>query len=199
MKLLQWFFKNLSADVDRYVYMTKRPWWLMLLTNQGLWALCQYRYCRFVHVHIHAPIIRQILIVIGYLWRKIVEITTGIYLPPGAQIGKGLYIGHFGGIFINSSVVMGENCNISQGVTVGEGGRRGRRGCPSIGHRVYIAPAAKVFGRIQIGNDVVIGANAVVTKSLPDKAFAVGIPARIVDYSSSRDLVLYRGCEEEIG
>jgi serine O-acetyltransferase len=76
------------------------------------------------------------------------------------EIEKGLYIGHFGGIFVNDDVVMGENCNLSQGVTIGLGGRREKRGCPKIGDRVFIGPGAKLFGAIEIGNDVAIGANA---------------------------------------
>lgn len=195
MEIKQGFFANIRCDIDRYAYMTNRPWWLLLATSQGLWALCQYRFCNFTQFRVHIPLIRQLLILAGYFWRKFIEITTGIYLPPRAKIGKGLYIGHFSGIFINSEVVIGENCNISQGVTIGEGGRDNLRGCPIIGDRVYIAPGAKIFGKIQIGDDVAIGANAVVTKSLPKGAVAVGIPAQIINMKGSRDFIKYRGCQ----
>ena len=90
------------------------------------------------------------------------------------------YIGHFGCIIVGEGVVMGSNCNLSQGVTLGVAGRGDRKGSPTIGDRVFIAPGAKVIGKISIGNDVTIGANAVVSKSLPDRAVAVGIPAKVV-------------------
>jgi serine O-acetyltransferase len=121
---------------------------------------------------------------------KIIEILTGISIPFTARIGKGLYIGHFGGIIIGSSVVIGKYCNISHGVTIGQGGRGGRQYSPRIGNRVYIAPGAKVFGGITIGDDVAIGANAVVVKDIPSKAVAVGIPAKVINYNSSKDFIV---------
>jgi serine O-acetyltransferase len=128
----------------------------------------------------------------GFIWHKLIEITTGIDIPNQAEVGKGLYIGHFGGIFLNSGVKMGEYCNLSQGVTIGVGGRGENSGCPKLGDRVFIGPGAKIFGPITIGNDVAIGANAVVTKDLPDNAVAVGIPAKIISYKGSKDFIVYR-------
>ena len=86
------------------------------------------------------------------------------------MIGPGLYIGHFGGIIVSSAAVIGENCNISHGVTIGAAGTRQRGGVPRIGNNVYIGPGAKVFGRITIGNNVKIGANCVVHKDVPENA-----------------------------
>jgi serine O-acetyltransferase len=65
-------------------------------------------------------------------------------------------------------------------------------GCPKIGDRVFIGPGAKIFGAITIGNDVAIGANAVVTKNLPDEAVAVGIPAKVVNLNGSKDYIILR-------
>jgi serine O-acetyltransferase len=121
----------------------------------------------------------------------LVEIATGISIPFTARIGPGLYIGHFGGIILSPETVLGENCNISQGVTIGQAGREGKQLTPIIGDRVYIGPGAKIFGGIKIGNDVAIGANAVVTKDLPDNAVAVGVPAKIVSYEGSKDFVIF--------
>lgn len=113
----------------------------------------------------------------------------GISIPLGAEIGPGLYIGHFGCITINEHVVMGRNCNINQGVTIGKHNRGPRKGCPRLGDRVYIGAGAKVFGGIVIGNDVAIGANAVVTRDLPEHAVAVGVPARVISYDGARDYI----------
>lgn len=125
------------------------------------------------------------------VFQKLVEILSGISIPFTAQIGKGLYIGHFGGIIIGGEIVMGDFCNLSQGVTIGQAGRGGKQLSPIIGNRVYIGPGAKVFGGIRIGNDVAIGANAVVSDDVPDNGVVVGVPGKIISYTSSKDFVLF--------
>ena len=116
---------------------------------------------------------------------KFFEMLIGCYINPAAEIGEGLYIGHYGGIVIGP-VKMGTNCNISIGNVIGVGKvGSAEEGVPQFGDSVYIGPSAKVFGKIKIGNNVAIGANAVVTKDLPGNAVAVGVPARIIDYNGS--------------
>jgi len=124
------------------------------------------------------------------------EILTGIYLPFNARIGQGLYVAHYGGIMVHPKCEIGEYCVIAQGVNVGYGGSRGKTGVPKIGDKVYIGSGAKVFGPIEIGGDVLIGTNAVVIKSLPDKAVAVGVPAKIVNYNGSSEYNVYRKREQ---
>lgn len=97
----------------------------------------------------------------------------GIEIDRYAEIGPGCYIGHYGGITISSRARIGRGANISQLVTIGVSGRGEGRGSPTIGNDVYIAPGAKIFGRIHIGNNVKIGANAVVHKDVPDNAIVV--------------------------
>ena len=184
--------KEIRADIDRYVVTHKRSWLYVIVTQQGLWALAEYRFSHWVRTKLHMPIAQQLLKTVGFFWHKLVEITTGIDIPNRTEIGKGLYIGHFGGIFINGDVKLGEYCNLSQGVTIGASGRGDKSGSPTLGDRIYIGPGAKLFGPITIGNDVAIGANAVVTKDLPDNAVAVGIPAKIISYKGSKDYVIYR-------
>jgi len=121
----------------------------------------------------------------------VVQILTGILLEPDNDIGPGLYIGHFGNIFLGGKTKFGKFCNISQGNTFGYAGRGESRGLPELGDFVYVAPGAKVIGKIKIGSHVAIGANAVVTKDLPDNAIAVGIPAKVISYRSSREFVTY--------
>ena len=93
------------------------------------------------------------------------------------------FIAKVAGIFVGN-VEMGKFCNISHQVTIGIGGRQDSEleGVPTIGNYVYIAPGAKIFGKIRIGNNVSIGANAVVSKDIPDNATVVGNPGRIVGY-----------------
>jgi serine O-acetyltransferase len=185
-------FENFRADVDRYRALEARPWFLLILIKQGLWALAEYRFSYWVRRRVHLPVLRQSLKLVSYIWHKGIEMVTGIDIASEATIGKGLYIAHFGGIFINPEVQIGSYCNVSQGVTIGEGGRGQKQGCPKIGDRVFIGPGAKLFGRIEVGNDAAIGANAVVTKNIPARAVAVGIPARVINYSGSEEYIIYR-------
>ncbi len=112
---------------------------------------------------------------------ELIKIVWGIAIPRRAQIGGGLYIGHFGGIFLNGQTVIGRNCVISQGVTIGDNG-----GSPVIGDDCYIGPGAKVFGPIRIGNNCKIGANAVIHADLPDNAVAAAPPFVIVSMRGNR-------------
>lgn len=162
----------------------------VFLLTQGVWATTIYRAGSWCHNRKGKYFWVRVVLPFLTIFQKIIEITTGIVLPFTAKIGKGFYIGHFGGIILSPHTVFGEYCNISQGVSIGQAGRGGKQHTPIIGDRVYIAPGAKIFGRIKIGNDVAIGANAVVTKDLPDNAVAVGIPAQIISYESSRDFVI---------
>lgn len=167
----------------------KKSWLILLLTKEGLWALAEYRFNHWVNEKVQLPGGRQLLKFLGSIWHKLIVLVTGIELPKRANIGKGLYIAHCGSIVIHPNVALGEHCTISHNVTIGEGGRGDKKGWPKLGDRVYIAPGAKIFGAINIGNDVAIGANAVVNKSLPDNAVAVGIPAKIVSYKGSGDFI----------
>jgi serine O-acetyltransferase len=107
----------------------------------------------------------------------------GISIPCTTQIGPGLFIGHFGGIVVNEGAVIGRNCNLSQGVTIGQSNRGARAGTPRIGDNVYIGPNATIIGNVRIGNCVAIGANAVVTKDVDDSAVVGGIPARVLNHA----------------
>jgi serine O-acetyltransferase len=107
------------------------------------------------------------------------------HISPQTGIGHGLYMSHCGNIAISDDVKIGNNCNISQNVTIGQTNRGNRQGCPVIGDNVYIGPGAAVIGGIQVGNNVAIGANAVVTKDVPDNAVVVGNPGRVISYEGS--------------
>lgn len=182
----------IACDYKRYWSAESRAFSKVksILFTQGIWATSTYRLGAYIHRKKKSSLWAVVMMPFCTVIHKIVEIMTGISIPFTAQIGPGLYIGHFGCIIIGKDAVIGENCNISQGNTIGQAGRNGRQLTPIIGDRVYIGPGAKVFGGIQIGNDVAIGANSVVTKSLPDNAVAVGIPAKIINFHSSKDFII---------
>src|SRR5262245_24284971 len=92
---------------------------------------------------------------------------VGIELPRPTSLGPGLYIGHFGGITISRHAKIGMRCSISQNVTIGVSGQGEKGGAPVIGDDVYIGPGARLFGKITIGDNAKIGANAVIHRDIP--------------------------------
>ena len=132
----------------------------------------------------------KILYGIVFLIHKHNQYLTGIQLPIGTKIGKGLCFSHFSCIAINNSSIIGDNCTIFQGVTIGS--KRGPKGgVPHIGNNVVLASGSKNIGKVTIGNNVVIGAGAVVVHDIPDNAIAVGIPAKIVSYDGKANASYY--------
>jgi serine O-acetyltransferase len=195
---------DLRQDLDRYVYMPPQPLTMVrpsvwrairvLLSCQGMWVMVQYRFSRWVHFHFHIPVLRSLLKLVCVIWQKLIEMVTCVELPNRAEIGGGVFMPHANGIIVHIDAKIGENCNLSQQVTIGVGGTD-PSGTPIIGDRVFLGPGAKVFGPITIGDDVAIGANAVVTKDLPQHVVAVGIPAKVISTKGSTALVLYPGCK----
>jgi serine O-acetyltransferase len=105
---------------------------------------------------------------------------TGIEIHPGATIGRRVFIDHGMGIVIGETAVIGDDCTLYHGVTLGgTSWSKGKRH-PTLGRGVVIGAGAKVLGPIEIGDGAKIGSNAVVVRDVPADATAVGIPARIV-------------------
>lgn len=105
---------------------------------------------------------------------------TGIEIHPAAQIGKGLFIDHGMGVVIGETTIIGDNCTIYQGVTLGGTGKETGKRHPTLGDNVLVGAGAKVLGPFTIGNNARIAAGAVVLTGVPPGATAVGVPARIV-------------------
>jgi serine O-acetyltransferase len=166
-------FQDLKYDLRRYT--AGSPVKRYVFFEQGLWAVAIYRYGRWAR-QVRLPLIGFLLRASAFAMFKFCEATTGISIPVGAQIGRGLYVGHFGGIVLSDHVVIGENCSIGPGVVIGTRGL-GDTGVPVIGNNVYIGVGAKVLGGVTIGNGAKIGANAVVLSDIPEGATAVGVPA----------------------
>ncbi|WP_333600064.1 serine acetyltransferase [Flavobacterium sp.] len=123
----------------------------------------------------------RLLFYFFFLWLRRLKVKYGFDISYRTQIGKGFYIGHFGTIVIHGDAVIGENCNISQGMTIGVSNYGEKAGVPTIGNYVFIGPNAGVFGNITIGNHVTIGANAVVTDSIADNQTVLPAKSIIID------------------
>lgn len=134
------------------------------LRAPGIHAVTVLRFGQWAATQV-APL-RWLLAPVYVLLNELIKILWGIDIPRSARIGPGFYIGHFSGIFVSSKAVIGRNCFISQGVTIGVGGSGDKRGVPVLGDNVYLGAGCKLFGRITLGNGVKVGANAVVHRSL---------------------------------
>jgi serine O-acetyltransferase len=120
--------------------------------------------------------------IIGFLakvkrWRMARK--YGLQIQPETQIGYGFYIGHGVGAVISPGTIIGNNCNISQYLSIGTNDRH----YAVIGNNVYIGPHVCIVGGVRIGNNVTIGAGAVVVKDVPDNATVAGVPARVLNYN----------------
>lgn len=168
-------FDRLREDWDTY----ERDW-----ARQGLWVMLVYRFGRWRY-GIRSRWLRWPFSLLYRLLKVASQILTGIDLPCEVTLGRRFLIEHFGGIIISGDTVIGDDVIVRNGVTIGLR-RTGERGAPVIGNRVDIGAGAKVLGPITIGDDVAIGANAVVITDVPANALAVGVPARIIPRRPTR-------------
>jgi len=152
------------------------------ITRQGFWVMLVYRFGRWRYTIKN----RWIRLPFSFLYKVLylfIQIITGIELPCEVKVGRRFTIEHFGGIVVSGDASFGDDVIIRNGVTVGLR-HTGVRGSPNIGNRVDIGAGAKLLGPIEIGDDVAIGANAVVIKDVPANSIAVGVPARIIHKKS---------------
>ena len=105
---------------------------------------------------------------------------TGIEIHPGAQIGKNFFIDHGMGVVIGETSIIGDNCLVYQGVTLGGTGKEKGKRHPTIGNNVTLGAGAILLGNITIGDNSNVGAGSVVIKSAKENSTLVGVPARVV-------------------
>jgi serine O-acetyltransferase len=158
--------KIIESDYKRYGINKISLWILiktfLLMPNPGLKFMTIFRLTQYFRRR------NRPLFYFFFLWSRRLKIKYGFDISYRTQIGKGFYIGHFGGVVIHGDTVIGDNCNISQGITFGVSNAGANIGVPKIGNNVFVGPGACVFGNITIGNQVTIGANAVVTENILD-------------------------------
>ena len=142
---------------------------------QGFWAMVVYRFGRWRY-GVRPALLRKALSLLYKMLFKLVQIITGIELPCEAVVGQNFVIDHFGGIIVSGYARFGDNCRIRNGVTVGLR-RVDDPSAPVIGNNVDVGAGAKLLGPITVGDNVVIGANAVVLQDVPANSIAVGVPA----------------------
>jgi serine O-acetyltransferase len=185
---------DLTADLARYVT-NARPTVVNLYISPGALASVHYRVAHWAR-NGRSPLhfATRLAMLALQPW---VTVWSGVEIAPQAIIGPGLYLGHSGPTIVGDTV-LGSNVDLSPGVIIGLAGRGERRAFPVIGDRVYVGPGAKLIGPITVGNDVAVGANAVVTRDVADRAVVGGVPARVISERGSFDFVFYRGMETDL-
>lgn len=155
-------------------------------TKPGFRAVAVYRFGVW-RMNVKPILLRAPLsILYRALFRKIRN-TYGIELPYSVRLGRRVIVEHQSGIVIHGDCVIGDDCIIRQGVTMGNRYLDRPFDAPKLGKRVNVGAGAKLFGNITIGDDVNIGANAVVLADIPPGKTAVGIPAKILSSKKSED------------
>jgi serine O-acetyltransferase len=174
-------FENIRQDFHAY----EGRW-----GAQGFWAMLVYRFGRWRY-GVRPALLRKLFSAVYWVLFKATQIVTGIELPCETELGRNFVIDHFGGVIISGYARFGDNCRIRDGVVVGLR-RVEDKVAPIIGSNVDIGTGAKLLGPIRIGNNVLIGANAVVLCDVPDNSIAVGVPA-VVKPRRLRDVALKTG------
>ncbi|MBQ7474724.1 MAG: serine O-acetyltransferase [Clostridia bacterium] len=144
----------------------------VVLLYSGFHALLLYRLAHAVDgagAHMTARAISQFS-----------KFLTGIEIHPAAKIGRGLFIDHGSGVVIGETSIIGDDCTLYQGVTLGGTGKETGKRHPTLGDRVMVGAGAKLLGAFTVGDDAKIAAGAVVLRDVPANCTAVGIPARVV-------------------
>ncbi|MGD0502382.1 MAG: serine O-acetyltransferase [Steroidobacteraceae bacterium] len=153
------------------------------LLGFGFWALLVYRFGH-ARYRVKNRLLRAPWTIVYKILEKLTELMFGITIHSKATIGRRFSIEHHGCIVIHGATVIGDDCLIRHGVTLGNSGYDDPLGAPKLGNRVQVGAGAKILGRIDIGDDVVIGANAVVVHDVADRAVVGGVPARSLKKSS---------------
>ena len=144
----------------------------VLLLYQGVHALIWHRFAHWFYKHR--------MFFVARLISQIARFFTLIEIHPGAQLGHGILIDHGCGVVIGETAVVGDNCTIYQGVTLGGVGTKKGKRHPTLGNNVMVGSGAKVLGPFTVGDNARIAAGAVVLSAVPEDCTAVGVPAHVV-------------------
>lgn len=167
-------FKRIKEDIQAAMERdpAARSKFEVFMTYSGVRALYRHRRANWFFKRGHKLIAR----IISQRTKKI----TGIEIHPGATIGKGVFIDHGTGIVIGETSIIGDNCILYQGVTLGGTGKETGKRHPTLENNVMISAGATVLGAVTIGEHSKVGAGAVVLNDVPPYSTVVGIPGRVV-------------------
>lgn len=150
----------------------------VLLTYAGFHALLAYRIAHRLK-RAGIPLLPRAI-------SQLARWLTGIEIHPSATIGTGFFIDHGMGVVIGETAEIGDHVTLFQGVTLGGTGKERGKRHPTLGNHVVVGAGAKILGGIRIGDNVKIGANSVVLKSVPSNCTVIGVPARVIKTQGER-------------
>lgn len=166
------------SDLEKYSKYSKKSKIICFFLYRSVWSIFVYRLLNYFNYSIKNMFVRKVVIFVFSPLAKFIEIVNSSSISYKATIDSGLYIGHPNGIFIHPGVKIGANCNIAQGVTIGISGRGEKRAAPVIGDNVFIGANAVVVGNIKIGDNCVIAPNSLVINSFDSDLTICGVPAK---------------------
>jgi serine O-acetyltransferase len=140
------------------------------LGNMGVWPVLAYRFGHWSR-GVRVPVLGLLVRLLAFIFRQWAMIWTGVFIHPAAEIGPGVVIHTWFGVFVGTTKI-GRNCTLASGVLISHATR-------SIGDNVYFGAGAKVIGDTKIGNNVVIMPNSLVMVDVKDDTTIAGVPARI--------------------
>ena len=146
----------------------------VLLAYPGFHARQMHRLAHALH--------RRRLPLLPRLISHLARFLTGVEIHPGAVIGEGLFIDHGMGVVIGETAVIGDDCHLLQGVTLGGTSTRRVKRHPTLGNHVLVGAGAHLIGAITVGDHARIGAGSVVVTNVPPYATVVGVPGHVIAY-----------------
>jgi serine O-acetyltransferase len=153
----------------------------ILLCYPGFHAVTLHR---LSHRLWHLPL--PLLPLLARLLSQLGRLVTGVEIHPGAQIGQGVFIDHGMGVVVGETAVIGNNCLLYQGVTLGGTGKQHGKRHPTLMENVVVGAGAKVLGAITVGTNTRIGAGSVLLRDVAANSTVVGIPGRVIHQSGVR-------------
>ena len=183
-------WRLIGEDLLRYKQYGASNTFAVVFVAPGFRALVRYRIFLGWHRRCRTKIGKRIVWAMYAFVRKGMEGKTGISLPLHAQLGRAPYFPHNGSFQIARGTEVGDYCVFHQGVTLGTAGHMPHHLPPKIGSRVFVGANASIIGPIQVGDDAVVGSNAVVISDVADRAVMAGNPARQVSDKGSSQFML---------
>jgi serine O-acetyltransferase len=174
--MFQTFRDDLAVVFERDPAATSRL--EVILTYAGFHALIAYRLSHRLH-RWGVPFVPRVI-------SQVARFFTGVEIHPGAKIGRGFFIDHGMGVVVGETAEVGDYVTLFQGVTLGGTGKERGKRHPTLGNHVVVGAGAKILGGIRIGDNVKIGSNSVVLKSVPANSTVIGVPGRIIKADGAR-------------
>ncbi len=156
----------------------------VLLTYPGVHALLIHRLAHRLWLA-DMPLLPRLI-------SNLSRLLTGIEIHPGAQIGRRLFIDHGMGVVIGETTVIGDDCHLFQGVTLGGTSTRHEKRHPTLENNVVVGAGAKIVGAVTIGENSKIGAGSVVVSNVPPNATVVGVPGHVIAYTDQSNETIER-------